>query len=87
MPRAIGALVVGYYENGSLVYAGRVGTGYSHATARDIWKRLQPLDIRRLLDRMNKTLIPDAPWTGRFGHMRSPERTSGCRTKGRELAR
>jgi bifunctional non-homologous end joining protein LigD len=45
VPRAIGALVVGYYENGSLVYAGRIGTGYTQAVARDLWKRLHPLEI------------------------------------------
>ncbi len=45
MPRAVGALVVGYYENGRLIYAGRVGTGYTHATARELWKTLQPLEI------------------------------------------
>jgi bifunctional non-homologous end joining protein LigD len=45
MPKAIGALVVGYYDNRKLIYAGRIGTGYSHATARDLWKRLHPLEI------------------------------------------
>lgn len=40
---AIGALVLGYYEDGTLNYAGRSGTGYSMQTARDIWKKLQPL--------------------------------------------
>jgi bifunctional non-homologous end joining protein LigD len=45
MPRAIGALAVGYYDNGRLIYAGRIGTGYTHAVARDLWKRLQPLEI------------------------------------------
>jgi len=46
-PRAVGALVVGYYQDGSLVYAGRIGTGYTHAVARDLWKRLHPLEIKR----------------------------------------
>jgi len=41
--RAIGALVLGYYDNGKLQYAGRVGTGYTREIARDFWKRLQPL--------------------------------------------
>jgi bifunctional non-homologous end joining protein LigD len=45
MPKAIGALVVGYYDKGRFIYAGRIGTGYSHATARDLWKRLHPLEI------------------------------------------
>jgi bifunctional non-homologous end joining protein LigD len=42
---AIGALVLGYYDNGQLKYAGRSGTGYSVAAAQDLWKRLQPLRI------------------------------------------
>ena len=42
MPRAIGALVVGYYKDSQLIYAGRVGTGYTHTVARDLWKRLAP---------------------------------------------
>jgi bifunctional non-homologous end joining protein LigD len=42
---AIGALVLGYYEDGVLKYAGRSGTGYSVATAQDLWRRLQPLRI------------------------------------------
>jgi bifunctional non-homologous end joining protein LigD len=44
LPRAIGALAVGYYDDGRLVYAGRVGTGYTRALARDLWKRLHPLE-------------------------------------------
>jgi len=40
---AIGALVLGFYEDGKLRYAGRCGTGYSAETARDLWKKLQPL--------------------------------------------
>ena len=41
---AIGALVVGYYDNGRLVYAGRVGTGYTRVLARDLWKRLHAIE-------------------------------------------
>ena len=40
---AIGALILGYYENGALRYAGRSGTGYSVETARNLFKKLQPL--------------------------------------------
>lgn len=47
MPRAIGALVVGYYQNSRLVYAGRVGTGYTHSIARDLWKRLHAIEIAK----------------------------------------
>ncbi len=47
MPSAIGALTVGYHANGELRYAGRVGTGYTHVTARDLWRRLQKLRTER----------------------------------------
>jgi bifunctional non-homologous end joining protein LigD len=43
MKGAVGALVLGYYEEGKLHYAGRTGTGFTRETARDIWKQLQPL--------------------------------------------
>jgi DNA ligase D-like protein (predicted ligase) len=38
-----GALLVGYHEHGRLFYAGRVGTGYSGATLRDLGARLREL--------------------------------------------
>jgi bifunctional non-homologous end joining protein LigD len=46
-PKAIGALVAGYYRDGKLIYAGRVGTGYTRATAKDLWTRLHPLEIAK----------------------------------------
>jgi bifunctional non-homologous end joining protein LigD len=39
----IGALLMGYYEDGALVYAGRVGTGFTEKTLDDLRKRLEPL--------------------------------------------
>jgi len=47
MPKAVGALTVAFHEHGKLRYAGRVGTGYSRQTARDLWRRLQPLRVDR----------------------------------------
>ena len=38
-----GALLVGYYERGSLRYAGKVGTGYSKATLLDLGILLRKL--------------------------------------------
>ena len=38
-----GALHVGVYDGATLVYAGRVGTGFDDATLDAIWRRLQPL--------------------------------------------
>jgi DNA ligase D-like protein (predicted ligase) len=39
-----GALLVGYYEADRLRYAGKVGTGFSAATLRDLGARLRDLD-------------------------------------------
>jgi bifunctional non-homologous end joining protein LigD len=40
----LGALLVGYYDGADLVYAGKVGTGYSHATLRDLRGRVDRLE-------------------------------------------
>jgi bifunctional non-homologous end joining protein LigD len=39
-----GALLVGYHEDGQLRYAGKVGTGYSAVTLRDLGARLRALE-------------------------------------------
>jgi len=39
-----GALLVGYYEDGVLRYAGKVGTGFDHATLRELGARLRELE-------------------------------------------
>jgi bifunctional non-homologous end joining protein LigD len=44
--RAIGALVLGVYDHGELRYAGRTGTGFSHAVARDLYKKLKPTAVK-----------------------------------------
>ena len=49
--RGVGALLVGYYDGGratqggeqGLVYVGRVGTGFTEATSRELRDRLDPL--------------------------------------------
>lgn len=40
----LGALLVGYHEDGSLRYAGKVGTGYDEATLRALRNRLHALE-------------------------------------------
>ncbi len=45
--RRIGALLVGYYEADVLVYAGRVGTGFTEATLDDLGRRLASLRRER----------------------------------------
>jgi bifunctional non-homologous end joining protein LigD len=65
--RGIGALALGYYEDEKLRYAGRVGTGFDHATALDLAKRLKPLVTDRIP-------IPNLPSAARRGtHWVEPE--------------
>jgi bifunctional non-homologous end joining protein LigD len=61
-----GALLVGYYEDGRLRYAGKVGTGYTAATLHDLGARLRELET------------PEAPFvdarpTPRGTHWTRPE--------------
>ena len=42
-----GALLIGYYDRGKLVYAGKVGTGYDRATLRRLGSQLKKLEISR----------------------------------------
>src|SRR5262249_13113549 len=39
----VGSLVLGYYENGNLVHAGRVGTGWSHKLSRSLRDAIEKL--------------------------------------------
>ncbi len=49
-----GALLVGYYEDGKLRYAGRVGSGFDGSTLEDLSDRLRGLKARR------PPFLPDA---------------------------
>jgi DNA ligase D-like protein (predicted ligase) len=40
-----GALLVGYYKDGTLRYAGKVGTGFDEETLRELGKRLRALRV------------------------------------------
>ena len=42
----LGALLVGYYEGGTLRYAGKVGTGYDRDTLELLYEKLAPLHRR-----------------------------------------
>ena len=39
--KAIGSLVLGYYDDGKLIHAGRVGTGFTAKVAADLYRRLE----------------------------------------------
>ncbi|MBB3353181.1 bifunctional non-homologous end joining protein LigD [Rhizobium sp. BK049] len=43
MKNAIGSLAMGYYEDGELKHVGRVGTGYTAATAQMLYEKLSRL--------------------------------------------
>jgi bifunctional non-homologous end joining protein LigD len=43
--KRFGALLVGYYEDGELRYAGKVGTGFSERALADLGDRLEALEI------------------------------------------
>ncbi len=43
----LGALLIGYHEDGALRSAGRVGTGFTDARLRDLAERLRPLERAR----------------------------------------
>lgn len=43
----LGALLLGYYEDGQLRYAGKVGTGYTHDVLVDLRRRLDALEVDR----------------------------------------
>ncbi|WP_210208232.1 non-homologous end-joining DNA ligase, partial [Rhodoplanes roseus] len=46
--RAVGALAVGTFQDGTLHYVGRIGTGYTQKTASELFKRLSPLKIPKM---------------------------------------
>ena len=44
--RMIGALILGYYDQGKLVHAGRVGTGFTHEAAGYLFQLIEETGIR-----------------------------------------
>ena len=42
---ALGALLLGYHDGEDLVYAGKVGTGFSQSVLRDLHARLSKLEV------------------------------------------
>jgi bifunctional non-homologous end joining protein LigD len=60
-PRRIASLYVGRYDGDRLVYAGKARSGYTHATARELRERLDPLIVKKspLAEPVKK---PKATW-------------------------
>ena len=43
----IGSLLIGYYRDGALIYAGRTGTGFTQKLKRSLRQQFAPLEIAR----------------------------------------
>jgi len=82
----LGALLVGYYDNGALRYAGKVGTGFDRDTLRELGGLLRArhssecpfADADRIRERHVSWVRPElvaqigfAEWTG-YGRLRHP---------------
>ncbi len=46
-PDRIGSLLLGYYRDGKLIYAGRTGTGFTQKMRRDLRERLAKLETKK----------------------------------------
>jgi bifunctional non-homologous end joining protein LigD len=57
-----GALLVGYNEDGALRYAGKVGTGFDHATLSDLGARMRELEQDRSPFAPFKPIPPGTHW-------------------------
>jgi len=59
----IGSLLLGYYRDGKLIYAGRTGTGFTQKTKRTLRKQLGDLEARSTpFDRAPADARKDAIW-------------------------
>jgi bifunctional non-homologous end joining protein LigD len=61
-PGKFRSLLVGTFQNGKLVYMGRVGTGYNARTAGDLLKRLKPLARKTSPFSNAPPRLPDVNW-------------------------
>ena len=61
---AIGALLMGEHRNGKLAYAGKVGTGYTQASARELYAKLSKLKAKTpAFDKVPTEARRGAVWT------------------------
>jgi DNA ligase D-like protein (predicted ligase) len=58
----LGALLVGHYDGDRLRYAGKVGTGFTHTTLRELSEQLTPLVRDTSPFEPEKALPRDATW-------------------------
>jgi len=65
----IGSLLLGHYKNGALIYAGKVGTGFTMKSLDDAIKRLAPLEQ----EASPFTPMPPRAYTGPRVHWVAPK--------------
>jgi bifunctional non-homologous end joining protein LigD len=58
--RYFGALILGYYRNKRLIFAGRVGTGFNEKALKEIYEKLKPLEIAKPM--VEEIQEPSARW-------------------------
>jgi bifunctional non-homologous end joining protein LigD len=62
-PRAIGALHLGYNQNGELKYAGKVGTGFGMKDAQELYDRLAQLSSKTpAVTGLPRSILKSAHW-------------------------
>jgi bifunctional non-homologous end joining protein LigD len=62
-PRAIGALHLGYNDNGEMKYAGKVGTGFGMKDAKELYDRLVKLEVKRpAAQNVPRSVLKTAHW-------------------------
>jgi bifunctional non-homologous end joining protein LigD len=79
--RGIGALLVGFYDGRNLVYAGRVGTGFSEDALDDLLARMTPIERSQspFAEKLSRTEARDVHWVEPrlVGEVRFGEWTAG----------
>ena len=58
----LGALLLGYYDDGELRYAGKVGTGFTRATLRDLAAQARAAAARRARRSPTRSASATATW-------------------------
>jgi bifunctional non-homologous end joining protein LigD len=64
LPGAVGSLVLGYYERGRLIHAGRAGTGFSAEQATALRRQLDslPRQAPSLANEVPRSALKDVKW-------------------------
>jgi bifunctional non-homologous end joining protein LigD len=60
--RSLGALYLGYHDNGAIKYAGKVGTGFSMQSARELADRLERIAAKKPVLSRADTRLPAREW-------------------------